>query len=466
MKTLQRTFTIVKPDAVKKNAVGDIIEQFEKNGFRIIAMKMLEISKHQAEQFYAVHASRPFYGSLTDFMSSGPIVVLALEKENAIADLRKLMGATNPANAEEGTIRKKWASSIEYNAIHGSDAEDTARFELSYFFAGYELARARSRSAYWRAADCGIALHLLQRRLPHVDDRAPAEVGLRDLCPHSSRSASTICASGLAACQHHLLLALRRQGLPDRRGGVLLLADCEPELSRHVRLRFRPRLHPGADVGAQPLKALPSNRHAAGVEAIPATAPAARWSAGPSSAPGSSRRCRRSAGSWDGRQPRCASKNLQLDTMKRSGGVNQPHSLAQRMHNVSSATPIRRGRARRTWRSRSASAPAWPASAWQFATATEWVARLGEAKRAGKLEEELRRLGFVPLIVVDEVGYIPFDPEAANLMFGLVSARYERASLIVTSNKPFSRLGRDLRRRSSRRGDDRPPRPPRRDPRP
>jgi len=139
MKTLQRTFTIVKPDAVKKNAVGDIIGQFEKNGFRIIAMKMLEISKHQAEQFYAVHASRPFYGSLTEFMSSGPIVVLALEKENAIADLRKLMGATNPANAEEGTIRKKWASSIEYNAIHGSDAEDTALFELSYFFAGYEL---------------------------------------------------------------------------------------------------------------------------------------------------------------------------------------------------------------------------------------------------------------------------------------------------------------------------------------
>ena len=84
--------------------------------------------------------TRPFYGSLTDFMSSGPIVALALEKENAIADLRKLMGATNPANAEEGTIRKKWASSIEHNAIHGSDADDTARFELSFFFAGYELA--------------------------------------------------------------------------------------------------------------------------------------------------------------------------------------------------------------------------------------------------------------------------------------------------------------------------------------
>ena len=141
MKTLQRTLTIIKPDAVKKNGVGDIIEQFEKNGFHILSLKMLEISKHQAEQFYAVHAGKPFFTSLTDFMSSGPIVALALEKENAISDLRKLMGATNPANAEEGTIRKKWATNIEHNAIHGSDAEDTARFELSFFFAGYELTR-------------------------------------------------------------------------------------------------------------------------------------------------------------------------------------------------------------------------------------------------------------------------------------------------------------------------------------
>ena len=139
MKTLQRTLTIVKPDAVAKNAVGDIIEQFEKNGFHILAMKMLEISKYQAEQFYAVHASRPFYTSLTDFMSSGPIVTLALEKENAIADLRKLMGATNPADAVEGTIRKQFAANIEENAIHGSDGEDTAAFEIGYFFAGYEL---------------------------------------------------------------------------------------------------------------------------------------------------------------------------------------------------------------------------------------------------------------------------------------------------------------------------------------
>ena len=139
MKTLQRTLAIIKPDAVRKNAIGSIIEQLERNSFRILAMKILEISKHQAEQFYAVHAHRPFYNSLTSFMSSGPIVVLALEKENAIADLRKLMGATNPADALEGTIRKKWATSIEQNAIHGSDAEETARYELSYFFAGCEL---------------------------------------------------------------------------------------------------------------------------------------------------------------------------------------------------------------------------------------------------------------------------------------------------------------------------------------
>ena len=141
MQTLQRTFSIVKPDAVAKNATGAIIAMIQEKGFRILGMKMLEITKKQAEGFYAVHANKPFFDSLTNFMSSGPIVVMALEKENAIADLRKLMGATNPANAEPGTIRKKWADSIERNAIHGSDAEDTARFELSYFFAGYELAR-------------------------------------------------------------------------------------------------------------------------------------------------------------------------------------------------------------------------------------------------------------------------------------------------------------------------------------
>jgi len=141
MKTLQRTLSIIKPDAVAKNATGDIIHTLLQNGFRIIGLKMLHINKHQAEGFYAVHVHRPFFESLTNFMSSGPIVVIALEKEEAISDYRKLMGATDPAKADEGTIRKKWAANIENNAVHGSDAEDTARFELSYFFAGYELAK-------------------------------------------------------------------------------------------------------------------------------------------------------------------------------------------------------------------------------------------------------------------------------------------------------------------------------------
>jgi nucleoside-diphosphate kinase len=141
MKTIQRTFAIIKPDAVKKNATGDILKMILENGFHIIGMKMLHITKAQAEGFYAVHASRPFFESLTKFMSEGPIVVLAMEKDDAIASWRKLMGATNPANAEAGTIRKQFAESIERNAVHGSDADDTARFELSYFFAGYELAK-------------------------------------------------------------------------------------------------------------------------------------------------------------------------------------------------------------------------------------------------------------------------------------------------------------------------------------
>jgi len=137
---LQRTFSIVKPDAVRKGHTGAVLAMIEAAGFRLVAIKRLSISKQQAAGFYAVHAQRPFFNSLTDFMSSGPIFVTVLEKENAIADLRKLMGATNPANAEEGTIRKKFAGSIEENTIHGSDGEETAAFEIGYFFAGYELA--------------------------------------------------------------------------------------------------------------------------------------------------------------------------------------------------------------------------------------------------------------------------------------------------------------------------------------
>ncbi len=137
---MQRTFSIVKPDAVRKGQTGAVLAMIEAAGFRLVAIKRLSISKQQAAGFYAVHAQRPFFNSLTDFMSSGPIFVMVLEKENAIADLRKLMGATNPANAEEGTIRKEFAGSIEENTIHGSDGEDTAAFEIGYFFAGYELA--------------------------------------------------------------------------------------------------------------------------------------------------------------------------------------------------------------------------------------------------------------------------------------------------------------------------------------
>ena len=135
----QRTFSIIKPDAFRKGYAGAILAEIEKAGFTIIAIKKLSISKKQAEGFHYVHKERPFFASLTDFMSSGPIIALVLDKANAIADLRKLMGATNPANAEEGTIRKKFAGSIEENAIHGSDGEDTAQFEIGYFFAGYEL---------------------------------------------------------------------------------------------------------------------------------------------------------------------------------------------------------------------------------------------------------------------------------------------------------------------------------------
>ncbi len=135
----QRTFSIIKPDAVRKGFTAAILAEIEKAGFKIVSIKRMSISKTQAEGFYHVHAARPFFGSLTDFMSSGPIFPMVLEKDNAIAAFRKLMGATNPANAEEGTLRKLFASSIEENAVHGSDAEETAAFEIGYFFAGIEL---------------------------------------------------------------------------------------------------------------------------------------------------------------------------------------------------------------------------------------------------------------------------------------------------------------------------------------
>ena len=136
---LERTFSIIKPDAVRKGYTAAILAELSKAGFSIVSLRKQSISKTQAEGFYAVHKERPFFNDLTTFMSSGPLVLLALEKENAILDLRKLMGATNPANAEDGTIRKTYAGSIQENAIHGSDAPETAAFELGYWFAGYEL---------------------------------------------------------------------------------------------------------------------------------------------------------------------------------------------------------------------------------------------------------------------------------------------------------------------------------------
>ncbi len=135
----QRTFSIIKPDAVRAGNAAAILAEIQKAGFKLVAIKKISISKAQAEGFYHVHAARPFFGELTDFMSSGPIFPMVLEKENAIADLRTLMGATDPAKAAEGTIRKLFAASIGENAIHGSDAEDTAAFEIGYFFAGLEL---------------------------------------------------------------------------------------------------------------------------------------------------------------------------------------------------------------------------------------------------------------------------------------------------------------------------------------
>ena len=136
---LERTFSIIKPDAVRAGHTSAILAEIDKAGFRIVAIKKEFITRPEAEGFYAVHRGKPFFNDLTTFMSSGPLFLMVLEKENAIADLRKLMGATDPANAEQGTIRKKFAASIQENAIHGSDAEDTAAFEIGYWFAGYEL---------------------------------------------------------------------------------------------------------------------------------------------------------------------------------------------------------------------------------------------------------------------------------------------------------------------------------------
>lgn len=136
---VQRTLTIIKPDAVAASHVGDIIKILEANQFKIVAAKLVHLSKQEAEGFYVVHRGKGFFESLTNFMSSGPALPMVLEKENAIAALRDVMGATNPANAAPGTIRKLYAANIEHNCIHGSDAPDTAALEIGYFFPGVEL---------------------------------------------------------------------------------------------------------------------------------------------------------------------------------------------------------------------------------------------------------------------------------------------------------------------------------------
>lgn len=135
----ERTLAIVKPDAVKKHAIGDIINRYEKAGLKPIAMKLMQMSKPVAEGFYAVHKARPFFDSLCTFMSSGPAVVLVLQGENAIKKNRELMGATDPAKADAGTIRKAHGTNIEFNAVHGSDSPETATFEIGYFFPGMEI---------------------------------------------------------------------------------------------------------------------------------------------------------------------------------------------------------------------------------------------------------------------------------------------------------------------------------------
>jgi nucleoside-diphosphate kinase len=136
---VERTLSIIKPDATRRNLTGAIVDRFEKAGLRVIASRRMQLSQAQAEAFYAVHKERPFFGSLVKFMTSGPVVVQVLEGDNAIARNRDVMGATNPANAAAGTIRKDFAESIEANSVHGSDAPETAAQEIAFFFSGLDI---------------------------------------------------------------------------------------------------------------------------------------------------------------------------------------------------------------------------------------------------------------------------------------------------------------------------------------
>ena len=136
---MERTLSIVKPDGVKKNIIGEVIKRFEDAGLRVAALKKLRLSKEGAKGFYIVHKERPFYDSLTDFMSSGPVVVMVVEGEGAVTKVRKIMGATNPKDADAGTIRADYASDVEHNIVHGSDSPESAGFEIPYFFSAIEI---------------------------------------------------------------------------------------------------------------------------------------------------------------------------------------------------------------------------------------------------------------------------------------------------------------------------------------
>jgi nucleoside-diphosphate kinase len=136
---IERTLSIIKPDATRRNLTGEIVARFEKAGLKVVAQRRIRLARHQAEAFYAVHAARPFYKSLVEFMTSGPVVVQVLEGENAIAKNREVMGATNPANAAPGTIRKDFAESMEANSVHGSDAPETAANEIKFFFSDLDI---------------------------------------------------------------------------------------------------------------------------------------------------------------------------------------------------------------------------------------------------------------------------------------------------------------------------------------
>lgn len=136
---MERTLVLIKPDAVKKNVSGKIISRFEEEGLRIVALKKVKLTKEQAGQFYIVHKERPFYTELCDFMSSGPIVAMVLEGENAISRVRQILGATDPAKAEEGTLRRLYGSNVGENAVHGSDSVESANYEIPFFFSGLEV---------------------------------------------------------------------------------------------------------------------------------------------------------------------------------------------------------------------------------------------------------------------------------------------------------------------------------------